>query len=66
MCRQISQTISKAQVHVPEMSSVPSTVGSFATASCTNCRHKVTADAIREDILNQVQGIQFFLTVYVE
>ncbi|PNF42289.1 hypothetical protein B7P43_G05536 [Cryptotermes secundus] len=27
--------------------------GSFATASCTRCKHKVTADAIREDIFAQ-------------
>ncbi|XP_046844853.1 NAD-dependent protein deacetylase sirtuin-1-like [Xenia sp. Carnegie-2017] len=28
--------------------------GSFSTASCTNCHHKVTSNDIREDILNQV------------
>ena len=27
--------------------------GSFATASCTRCKHKVTADEIREDIFAQ-------------
>jgi NAD-dependent SIR2 family protein deacetylase len=28
-------------------------LGSFATASCTRCKHKVTADEIREDIFAQ-------------
>ncbi|XP_033103130.1 NAD-dependent protein deacetylase sirtuin-1-like [Anneissia japonica] len=28
--------------------------GSFASASCTRCKHKVDADFIREDIFNQV------------
>ncbi|XP_051281156.1 NAD-dependent protein deacetylase sirtuin-1 isoform X1 [Dicentrarchus labrax] len=28
--------------------------GSFATASCLNCKHKVDCEAIREDIFNQV------------
>lgn len=27
--------------------------GSFATASCTKCKHKVAADQIREDVFNQ-------------
>jgi NAD-dependent protein deacetylases, SIR2 family len=28
-------------------------LGSFATASCTRCKYKVTADEIREDIFAQ-------------
>jgi NAD-dependent deacetylase sirtuin 1 len=28
--------------------------GSFATATCLVCKYKVEADAIREDIMNQV------------
>lgn len=28
--------------------------GSFATASCLVCKHKVDCEAIREDIFNQV------------
>lgn len=29
--------------------------GSFATASCLNCKAKVTADAVKEDIFQQVR-----------
>ena len=29
-------------------------LGSFSTASCTNCKYNTTSDAIRDDILNQV------------
>ena len=32
-------------------------VGSFATATCMACKHKVSADEVREDIFNQVQDI---------
>ena len=28
--------------------------GSFATASCCRCKHRVDCDAIREDIMKQV------------
>lgn len=29
-------------------------IGSFATATCMACKHKVSADEVREDIFNQV------------
>ena len=28
--------------------------GSFSTASCTNCKHQVSCEVIREDIFKQV------------
>ena len=31
-----------------------STLGSFSTASCTNCGYKVSSDVIKQDIFNQV------------
>ena len=29
-------------------------LGSFSTASCTNCKYQVSCEAIREDIFQQV------------
>ncbi len=31
--------------------------GSFATATCTKCRHRTKADDIKEDILEQVSNV---------
>lgn len=39
-------------VHVCNSFFFPS--GSFATASCLVCKHKVDCEVIREDIFNQV------------
>ena len=30
--------------------------GSFATASCMKCKHRVSANYIKQDIFNQVNG----------
>lgn len=40
---------------------LPTISGSFATASCLVCKHKVDCEAIREDIFNQVFDIQHFI-----
>uniref|UniRef100_T1HBF6 protein acetyllysine N-acetyltransferase n=1 Tax=Rhodnius prolixus TaxID=13249 RepID=T1HBF6_RHOPR len=38
---------------VAEIENVVECHGSFATASCTRCGHKVTSDDIKEDVFNQ-------------
>ncbi|XP_026285615.1 NAD-dependent protein deacetylase sirtuin-1 [Frankliniella occidentalis] len=52
LLRNYSQNIDTLE-HVAGIKNVIECHGSFSNASCTRCKHKVTAEEIREDIMQQ-------------